>query len=72
MTKSDQVTLTWRKSSASGGGDCIEVASAGDSVLIRDSKNVDGPVISVTSSEWAAFLICVRRSELDMRSARGT
>ena len=45
MTTAQPTTLTrpWRKSSHStGGNDCVEVAQAGTSCLVRDSKNPDG------------------------------
>ena len=41
------VEVAWRKSSFSGtNGDCVEVASAPLGVLVRDSKNTDGPVLA--------------------------
>ncbi|MEZ7006585.1 DUF397 domain-containing protein [Streptomyces sp. AD55] len=48
---------TWCKSSYSGaeGGDCVEVA-AGTDVRVRDSKDVAGPVLTVSRSAWAGFL----------------
>jgi hypothetical protein len=47
---------TWRKSSYSSteGGNCVEIACDQPNVLIRDSKNPDGPVLAVT--QWEAFL----------------
>ncbi|MGK5550017.1 DUF397 domain-containing protein [Actinomadura kijaniata] len=44
-----QDVLTWRKASASGenGGDCIELASAANTIAIRDSKDPDGPRLVV-------------------------
>ncbi|NVI87833.1 DUF397 domain-containing protein [Actinomadura sp. BRA 177] len=40
----------WRKSSYSGGsgGECVEVAAMPDHLLIRDSKDPDGPHLGVT------------------------
>ncbi|MGW2559981.1 DUF397 domain-containing protein [Streptomyces sp. NPDC001514] len=50
--------LNWFKSSYSGdeGGDCVEVAAHPTAVHIRDSKNPDGPVLTVSPATWAAFL----------------
>lgn len=49
--------LTWHKSSrCQWGGDCVEVADAGASVHIRDSKNAEGPVLVVATEQWIAFL----------------
>jgi hypothetical protein len=48
--------INWRKSSFSGdnGGACVEVASA-DSVLVRDTTDRGGPVMTFTADAWRAF-----------------
>ncbi|MER7779752.1 DUF397 domain-containing protein [Streptomyces sp. NPDC096191] len=50
--------LAWFKSSYSGaeGGDCVEVAAGARAVRVRDSKNVSGPVLTVSSDAWANFV----------------
>lgn len=50
--------LTWFKSSYSGteGGQCVEVAAATAAVHVRDSKNVAGPVVTVSQAAWAGFV----------------
>lgn len=50
--------LIWRKSSRSNsqGGNCVEVATLADRVLIRDSKDPEGPRLAVTPAEWRDFL----------------
>ena len=49
--------LTWKKSTRSnGGGDCVEVATPSQGVLVRDSKDQRGPVLSFTADQWAGFL----------------
>ena len=58
MTTTPDTTLSspWRKSIRStGGNDCVEVAQAGTSCLIRDSKNPDGARLAVRPQAWAAF-----------------
>jgi hypothetical protein len=47
----------WRKSSYSGsnGGECVEVASLG-AVLVRDTTDGNGPVVTFTADAWRAFL----------------
>lgn len=53
----DVTGAVWRKSSYSGGngGTCVEVATAGLAVAVRDSKDLDGPSLAFTRDEWAAF-----------------
>jgi hypothetical protein len=50
--------LAWFKSSYSGaeGGDCVEVASGTGAVHVRDSKNVTGPVLTVSRAAWDGFV----------------
>jgi len=58
MTTTPDTTLTrpWRKSSRSTGGqDCIEVAQAQASCLVRDSKNPAGDRLAVSRQAWTAF-----------------
>jgi Domain of unknown function (DUF397) len=51
----------WRKSSYSGdnGGACVEVATA-DNVLVRDTTDRRGPVVTFTANAWSTFLATVR------------
>ena len=46
----------WRKSSYSGdnGGACVEVASA-EVVLVRDTTDRRGPMLTFTVNAWRAF-----------------
>jgi hypothetical protein len=49
----------WRKASRSNasGGDCVEVAgNLSDRVLVRDSKDVAGPVLTFTPAAWRSFV----------------
>ena len=59
-------TLTWRKSTRSGAaGHCVEVATAPAAVLVRDSKDVAGPVLAFGEPAWAGFIAGVRSGEFD-------
>ena len=51
----------WRKSSYSGsnGGECVEVATAG-AVLVRDTADRGGAVLSFTADAWRAFIAAIR------------
>jgi hypothetical protein len=53
----------FRKSSFSGstGGNCVEVAHAGDMFGVRDSKDPIGPVLAVVGERGQAFLTAVKR-----------
>ena len=61
----------WRRSSYSGstGGQCVEVAVAGQdrAVAVRDSKDPAGPVLSFGPDAWRSFLGGTRRGEFDIR-----
>ncbi|KPC67091.1 DUF397 domain-containing protein [Streptomyces chattanoogensis] len=54
-------TLVWFKSSYSSdeGGACIEVATCSSphpTIHIRDSKNPNGPTLTLGATAWAAFV----------------
>jgi hypothetical protein len=56
----------WRKSSFSDtSGQCVEVSRSGSEVLVRDSKDPDGPVLHFTEEEWEAFTSGVCAGEFD-------
>ena len=57
--------LTWRKSSESLNGDCVEVASLPDGVAVRDSKNPEGAKLTFSRSEWRAFLLGANQGEFN-------
>ena len=52
---------SWRKSSYSGpnGGECVEVATAG-TVLVRDTADRGGAVLTFTTNAWRAFTSTIR------------
>ena len=47
----------WRKSSYSGtnGGDCVEAADMNSRVLVRDTTNRRGMVLSISPDAWSRF-----------------
>ena len=51
----------WRKSSYSGsnGGECVEVATTG-TVLVRDTADRGGPMLTFTADAWRAFTAAIR------------
>ncbi|GAA3842879.1 DUF397 domain-containing protein [Saccharothrix violaceirubra] len=50
------VEVMWQKSSHSEPENCVEVARSADRVSIRDSKNPDGPVLTVPAVDWRGFI----------------
>ena len=55
---------TYRKSSHSiGNGQCVEAASPGPVILVRDSKNPDGPVLPVSLAAWREFTRRIKTGE---------
>lgn len=54
--------LTWIKSSYSNaaGGECVECAWSGRSILVRDSKSPETSRISVSTRAWGHFLATSR------------
>ena len=59
----------WKKSSASGGGECVEVRRTDFGVQVRDSKNPAGAVLDFTDAEWLAFLKGVALREFHIPEA---
>lgn len=55
--------MNWRKSSYSGtgGSNCVEVAGTND-VLVRDTKDSQGPILRFTPEVWRRFAKQIRSS----------
>lgn len=48
--------MKWRKSTYSGtNGQCTEVGHDGKTVLVRDSKDPNGPKLVFTPETWRSF-----------------
>jgi Domain of unknown function (DUF397) len=56
------------KSSYSGAANpaCVEVGFVTAAILMRDSKDPDGPVLRFTTDEWKAFVSGVKAGEFDL------
>ncbi|MGG7574132.1 DUF397 domain-containing protein [Streptomyces sirii] len=66
-TRTDEKTgLIYRKSSYSGGeqGQCVEVAETPSTIHVRDSKDPDGPSLTLTRAGFSAFLWLASESEV--------
>lgn len=51
-------TREWR-SACGESGDCVEVCFEGLDVLVRGSREPDGPILTFTQDEWQAFCAAV-------------
>lgn len=59
--------LRWRKSRESAQqGACIEMARRSDQVLVRDSKDPGGPVLSFDRATLADFVRRIQNDELGL------
>ena len=57
----------WRKASHSvNNGQCVEVASARVTVMVRDSVSPSGAAISYPASTWRIFLASARAGAYDI------
>jgi hypothetical protein len=58
--------LVWRKSRRSGfQGNCVELADAGDTIGVRNSRFPQGAVLAFPTGDMAGFLAAIKSGELD-------
>jgi hypothetical protein len=58
--------LHWRKSTYSAGNQqCVEIATADNDALLRDSKHPDAGHLTFTRTELATLVAAARSGELD-------
>jgi hypothetical protein len=65
----DLTGARWRKPSRSGnnGGNCVEVArNLPQVVVVRDSKDPEGPKLLFAPAQWDAFTAGVRAHKFDL------
>jgi hypothetical protein len=66
MINDPTTPLAWRKSSYSADAtNCVELADAGDTCLMRDSKHPDQGHLTFTSAELGALVAAAKAGELD-------
>nr|WP_245667075.1 DUF397 domain-containing protein [Actinomadura latina] len=60
--------LRWRKSSRSGGqgGACVEVAALTPTIAVRDSKDPDGPRLTLAPAAWQALTDHIKSGAHDL------
>jgi len=55
----------WRTSSYSGtNGNCVEVAGPGARILVRDTKDREGPVLAFRPDAWRRFAAQLKAAPL--------
>jgi hypothetical protein len=64
-----EAPVTWRKSSYSQNGDCIESADGGTHVFVRDSEDPCGPTLNFRSVVWATFIAHIKSAKHPLRLA---
>ena len=62
MPDPDGRTITWITSSRSGAGNsnCVQVGICDEHVILRDSKDPDGPVLTFDREVWRGFIAWVK------------
>lgn len=63
---------SWRKSSFSQSGDCVEWRFSESFVYVRASKSPTGQVLKFTHSEWRAFVAGAKSGEADFNAVDRT
>lgn len=58
--------LGWRKSSYTGRDECVEVAEAGGSAAVRDSKDRNGAQLRVPTGSWQSFVAQLKEGHYDL------
>lgn len=68
MSTTDLSSALWRKSSYSGssGDNCVEVASSSPVILLRDSKNPDGPSLTFGRAAFGVLAREIRAGRHDL------
>lgn len=62
----DRRNKTWRKSSYSSSGNCVEIADYHGTVWVTDTKDRDhGTIQQYTTAEWRALVTDVKGRQSD-------
>lgn len=56
---------TWHTGRQCDGGACAEIGTLGESVLIRNSADPDGPAVTLSREEWRVFVAGVKGGDFD-------
>lgn len=66
MERPDRPVTTWRKSTHSGGNgsDCVEVATASNQVLVRDTKHRSDTALAFSPAAWQRLTTTLKTTRL--------
>ncbi|MFE4665492.1 DUF397 domain-containing protein [Streptomyces sp. NPDC056716] len=65
MNRKDPNSSPWSKSSYSNGnGNCVEVCLVPRAVAMRDSKQTDGPVLTLSRGAFAGLVTLARNADV--------
>jgi Domain of unknown function (DUF397) len=59
-------SLAWHKASLCQNGECVEIATHNDTVMMRNSTRPDSGYVYFTSEEFSTFLLAAKAGEFDM------
>ncbi|HTE57756.1 MAG TPA: DUF397 domain-containing protein [Verrucomicrobiae bacterium] len=65
MSQHQDSTIDWLTSSFSDGMQCVETAVVDGNVVVRDTKDRQGPTLTFTRGEWDAFVEGVKNDEFN-------
>ena len=67
MSRSHLMSVAWRVSSKSNGTNCIEVGNDETALLVRDTKNRDGGILSFPFTAWENFIKQIQTESITPR-----
>jgi hypothetical protein len=56
MLHAQPVDVDWHISTFCAAGNCLAAGADGDTILVRDTKDPEGRVLTYSRDEWEAFL----------------
>lgn len=66
LLATDFPNVSWKKSSFSqGNSNCVQIARIDSSIIVGDTKDQQGVVLSFTQQEWKAFVAGVKNGEFE-------
>lgn len=54
----------WRRSKKCASSACVEVAETSDTMLVRDSKLSDSPILTFANKAWNSFVTALKNNKI--------